>query len=179
MELGTRWDIKVGNQSGREVINWNDSEVGHTFIRLDYGNGNIIYRGFYPKVGLSKNQIINRNDVLGKVKNDENHCWDIAKIYEITNDEANKIKDFIDDYNEKYNMVKNNCTTFAVKSLGAAGIFSPTSKYFWKLKRGFLGSLSKVGSFAFRLYGYTPSNAAQDIRRSANILQFTELQGKS
>ena len=167
--------VKTPNIGGREVIDWNNNEVGHTFLRLDYGNGNVIYKGFYPKYSLSKEQIRNREDVLGKTLNDENHCWDIAQIYEISNEEADRVEDFINNYSEKYNMVSNNYTTFAVQALEIAGIRSPTSKYFWKLNTGFLGLLSKSVSFFPMLYGYTPSNAAQDIMGAANTVQFTNL----
>ena len=160
----------------RTVIDWSNYEVGHTFIRLDYGNGDVFYKGFYPKVGLTEEQIKNRVDVLGEVHDDDDtHKWNVAKIYEITKEDADKIKNFADNYNKKYNMVKNNCTTFAVQCLGIAGIYSPTSKYFWKLKSGFVGLLSKTVSLVLRLYGYTPSNAAQDIIGTANTVQFADL----
>ncbi len=160
----------------RTVIDWSNYEVGHTFIRLDYGNGDVFYKGFYPKVGLTEEQIKNRVDVLGEVHDDDDtHKWNVAKIYEITKEDADKIKNFADNYNKKYNMVKNNCTTFAVQCLGIAGISSPTSKYFWKLKSGFVGLLSKTVSLVLRLYGYTPSNAAQDIIGTANTVQFADL----
>ena len=92
--------VQTPNIGGREVIDCSYKEVGHTFLRLDYGNGNVIYKGFYPKQSLSKKQILNREDVLGKALNDENHCWDIAQIYEINNEKADKVRDFVDNYSE-------------------------------------------------------------------------------
>ena len=45
----------------------------------------------------------------------------------------NSIKEFISEYDEKYNMVNNNCTTFAVQALKAGGITSPITAHDWVL----------------------------------------------
>ncbi len=48
-------------------------EVGHTFIIIDFGNGETYTRGFYPEEGLTVKQIILREDVSGVVYNDSGH----------------------------------------------------------------------------------------------------------
>ena len=45
-------------------------DVGHTFIRLDFGNGRVIYKGFYPKDPLTSEQILNRENVTGQINDD-------------------------------------------------------------------------------------------------------------
>ncbi|MCL2152620.1 MAG: RHS repeat-associated core domain-containing protein, partial [Oscillospiraceae bacterium] len=156
----------------RNVLN-PDNDVGHTFIRLQNyetdASGNMVekvsYMGFYPAQPLTMDQIINRTDVAGAKIDDKDHSWNIAKVYEITNDQALASLKYMNDFSSDYNMVTNNCTTFAVGALTAAGITSPTSEHNWKLTvkqqlYAWLNGYSTKG-----LKGYSPADAGQDIRK--------------
>ncbi len=60
----------------RTVIDFNSNRsVGHTFIRIDMGDGNVIYRGFYPAQALNTKQIVLKKDVEG-VLNTEGDALD-------------------------------------------------------------------------------------------------------
>lgn len=164
--------------NSRQAIDSNFSgDVGHTFIRLDFGDGRVIYKGFWPPVeGMTTKQILNQDDVVGRLNDDSGHEWDIAKTYEISGDQANNILSFIEGYGENYNMVSNNCTTWAVDALAAGGITAPTSEHKWTLpdnaKQTIVDNLPWAVPFKKSLaqgkidslYGYTPADAAQDIK---------------
>lgn len=147
--------------STRQMIH--NQLVGHTFIRLDYGDGRVLYRGFHG-TRMTLTQILKKSDVAGEIKDDSSFEWDVAKTYEITTENADKIKEFIDNYQRGYNIVSNNCTTFAIEALHTGGVSVPTSKHHWRLYKGFLGFLFKSLTGLFGFYGYTPADAVEDIK---------------
>ncbi len=173
----------------RTVIDFNsDRSVGHTFIRIDVGEGVVIYRGFYPAQALDIKQIALKKDVESVLNiegnaldSENNHPWDIAKVFEINSQQSKNILNFISKYNEKYNMVDNNCTTFAVNALKSGGINSSTIEHKWILpddtKDIVIGGLPKLIPFKDQiaeklingLYGYTPADAGEDIRGETGI----------
>jgi len=75
-------------------------DVGHTFVRIDYGDGRVIYKGFYPANPLSESEILQQSDVPGVIRDDSSHPWDIAKTYVITAENADKIIAFIENYDK-------------------------------------------------------------------------------
>jgi hypothetical protein len=89
------------------------------------------------------------------------------------------IKEFMSGYDKKYNMVNNNCTTFAVKALETGGIISPNTAHEWFLpeetKHIVKENLPKLLPFKDKiadklmqgLSGYTPADAGEDIRESS------------
>lgn len=75
----------------------------------------------------------------------------------------------VNDYNKKYNMVNNNCTTFAVKALQSIGIDVPTTEHTWTLPDN-INNIAGVPKWvlsllgAYNLKGYSPADAAMDIK---------------
>ncbi|MGI6668769.1 MAG: RHS repeat-associated core domain-containing protein [Acetivibrionales bacterium] len=157
-------------------------DVGHTFIRLDFGDGRVIYKGFYPKDPLTSEQILNRENVTGQINDDSEHGWNVAQVFVIDQNQAEKIEKFINNYGKDYNMVSNNCTTFAVDALKSAGIKSPTSAHKWTLPDGahklLVDNLPKEIRFKNivawwllnGLKGYSPGDAGEDIRDNTGAI---------
>lgn len=163
--------------------NWN--MVGHTFIRLDYGNGKVYYYGFYPnsKNGLSLDEVINKKNVTGKVKTDDDkHLWNIGISYASSKKNLDAVKDFINksiDKKVKYNMVTYNCTTFAVEAIKKAGITPPTDMNYWTIPDELLTMAKKSGIKVNKknFYGYSPADATQDIKKTGLLFFTNGLQG--
>ncbi|MCX8129196.1 MAG: carboxypeptidase regulatory-like domain-containing protein [Clostridia bacterium] len=167
----------------RTVIDFNSARsVGHTFIRVDFGDGRIYYKGFWPKNALSQKEILLKTDVDGEVRDDNTSLWDIGKKYKITTEEAEKVYNFMINYNGDYNMVTNNCTTVAVQALQSIGIASPTSQHNWTLppntksivENGLPKLVPGKGTIADYLLkdlnGYTPADAGEDIRATGDFI---------
>ena len=106
----------------RQAIDSNfEGEVGHTFVRIDYGYGDVYYYGLYPNDPMTPEQILkNEENVTREIRDDSNHDWNIAEVFVIDRKDADKALSFIQNYNKDYNMVKNNCTTFGVDALKKA-----------------------------------------------------------
>ena len=96
---------------------------GHSFIRLDDGNGNVQYVGLYMKSEDLKKMIISGN-VEGIVRFSDNKSdWDVAKTYELSDKQYSAVSKYIDNLNvDTYNLEKYNCTTFAVEILKKSGV---------------------------------------------------------
>jgi hypothetical protein len=167
----------------RTVIDFEgERSVGHTFIRLDFGDGRVYYRGFYPASPMGTKEIALKKDVDGKVHKEESpdfenqHPWDVAKVYTINNTNATNMYNFMINFNENYNMVTNNCTTFAVRALQAGNISPPTTEHSWKLPpdakeivvEGLPAIVPGKGIIADNilkdLRGYTPADTGEDIK---------------
>ena len=169
--------------------------VGHTFISITYFDIDTmtiktVYRGFYPENPLTQKQIINAENVNGRMNTEETgentHTWNIAKSYAVSNDDAIAALEFSNQYQNKYkyNMVDNNCTTFAVKALEQAGIYDVTQEQQWtiskqtelklqsevdqnKIASKIIGDVSgTIGE----LSGYSPGQAGEDIRQSKDYI---------
>ncbi len=181
----------------RTVIDFNsERSVGHTFIRLQKADGTVIYRGFYPSETLGTKDIALKKDVEGRINteglgphSENKHPWDVAKVYEVSDDQVAKMEEFMNNYNSKYNMVKNNCTSFAVQTLEAGGITSPTTQHSWVMPAGtnemVEQNLPKIvpskGAIAKKLTsglsGYTPADAGEDIRSGGGSYLTNESDG--
>jgi len=165
-------------ENSRIAVNLDTMDVGHTFVRIDYGDGRVIYRGFYPANTLSTDEILTKTNVDGIVVDDATHDWNAAVTYEITVEQADDMVSFIDNYDSEYNMVTNNCTTFGAKVLESGGVEVPTSEHKWtlpanakqmvvdylpseKLFKGVVANYLISG-----LYGYSPADAVQDFKNS-------------
>jgi len=168
----------------REVMS--SGGVGHTFIRLDYGDGTVNYRGFYPNEQMGQKDILQQKAVVGAIVDDSTHMWNIAVVYEISERQAMQIANFINGYSQTYNMTIRNCTTFAVEALQAAGIKAPTQEALWTLPTGTkelvqqatsgLKSESSIDSLISSLVGYSPADAGEDIRAAGIGIKRSDLQ---
>lgn len=141
-------------------------DVGHTFIRLDNGWGNVQYVGHYASEFSITDNILRKNDTRGERRNDRDADWHVGRIYHITNAQYQQIQDFIDNYDfSTYNITDKNCTTFAVDALAVAGIESPTRKHDWTIGETNIGTLYSPGiSIPFYFYGYSPAGAARHMQ---------------
>lgn len=177
------------------IRNYGEHPVGHTFIRLDYGNGNAYYCGFYPDDEIKGdtdilNYIILQKDMKGSLTTNDRSPWNIGTTYEITTEQADIIKNFINNYSKNYNLITNSCTTFACDALIAAGITPPTETHRWNIpevdaktkrnllqlsKSWWLSKENKTKLLNFlsnpkdQFYGYSPADAAQDIKSAGRV----------
>ena len=168
--------------NSRVAFDPSKKSAGHTSVRLDYGDGNFIVRGFTPANEMSILELIDNVTVEGRLMDEAIHDWNAAIVYEITLEQAHKIEDYIDNFDLKhFNAIFNNCTTFAVKALMAADIPPPTREHNWTLpgrdeiievlpvyvfnKEAFVNGLLS------RIYcGYTPADAVQDFKANENCI---------
>ena len=165
--------------NSRKVINFDDENeyVGHTYVGIDY-NSTAKYAGFWPLNGYGTKRAIKRESVDGQILmngsryltdgkhdnvfeeidyNEKNHKWDVAYTYEIDSSDVGNMVLFSKNYKYQYNMVSNNCTTFAVNSLNDFGVSPKIYPHRWTYE-GILNIVA--GTF----YGYSPADAGQDIR---------------
>ena len=184
--------------NSREVAQiTSDGELynGHSFLRLDDGNGNVKYLGLAPTKKSLKKMLLAK-DVGGKMVNDENSEWNVAKVYTIDKEKYNLLLSFMNSSEKNapsYNIESYNCTTWAVDGLERAGISSyviGTYEHHWTLPSDITSQLdsysakpkwlpSSVGGAAVNLlmggfYGYTPADAAQDLKSAegTTLLQY-------
>ena len=167
--------------NSRVVINIENHDSGHTFVRLDFGDGNVIARGFYS-YGMTIAQTINNTSIKGELKDDSTHDWNAAVVYEITLDQAGRIKDYINSFDvDDFRVVSSNCTTFAVNALASAGISPPTQKHKWTLPNRneiiaalpfyILDKSTVANQFLNKTYyGYSPADAVQDFKSNENCI---------
>jgi hypothetical protein len=104
------------------------SVTGHAFVQLlpdtgpDAGKRNLVW-GFSPKVAW---QFLTGSD--GQVTDNSDHAWDWTLCYSVSNDNYNKAAKVVnDDRNSppRYALLKFNCTDWAYKVAGAAGMRLP------------------------------------------------------
>ena len=168
--------------NSRVAIDLGSLLPGHTYIRLDYGDGNVLVRGYGAVDNLSLKEIKDNTTVDGKLYDDGIKEWHAAIVYEITFAQADKIKEYIDDFDPgSFNLIFNNCTTFAVNALTAAGIPAPTREHLWTLpgRAELIAAMPPYvinrEAFANELlsriyYGYTPADAVQDFKSHPNCI---------
>lgn len=107
--------------------------VGHTFLIFNQTNslGSTIRNiGFYPKNGATPYSPQSQ----GQLNNDANHDYDIALTINMTSNEFTQVLNFVqqgNDANYLYDLNTNNCTTFALNALGAAGFNLPRTTGSW------------------------------------------------
>ena len=157
--------VEAPDPGTRNAIN--NMEVGHTFLTVDYGNGDVYSFGFYPEK-LTRTDIIFQRSIKGGVENDNGHEYNEYLTYEITREQADQLLEFAQNYDEKYNVVTNNCTTFVVDALKSIGINVPTTEKTWTLPDN-IEEMIGCNEFIIRLLGgydiqgYSPADAAADI----------------
>ena len=182
--------------NSREVayINSNGQlENGHSFLRLDDGNGNVKYLGFSPKNKSLKNMLL-AYDCDGKMIDDSDTQWNVAKVYCINNKQYNSILTFMNDSEKNtpnYNIESFNCTTWAISGIKKAGI-TPYAvgvrEHRWTLPDNLSEQIDRYSakgktptwiatiavSTMGRFYGYTPADAAQDLKKceGTTLLQY-------
>jgi RHS repeat-associated protein len=160
-------------KDGSENAVQGTNNVGHTFIRLQYykkdANGKITkivkYIGFYPKERLNADSVAAHQDQAGYIGDDSNHSWSIAKVYEISPEQVQAVFDYVDNYKNDYNVITNNCTTFAVGALEAAGIESSISEQQWKMPFYIKVYAFFKGVKLKDFKGYNPANAGEYLRK--------------
>lgn len=167
-------------KGSRNVIN-ESLDVGHTYVGLDYGENSSEYAGFYPSESYDLAKILFRLSVNGMIHlddgayltkgilgssyqesqgTDKGKPWHVAYTFPVTNDKIGQINEFAKNYNDKYNLISNNCTTFTVDLLASLGKSLNISKHTWSNDNSNL--LEKI--FLSTCIGYTPADAGQDIR---------------
>ena len=176
----------VPNSREAAVIQNGKLNNGHSFIRLDDGNANVRYVGFAPCKQRLENMILGLN-VDGKFIDDAKTDWNVAKVYELTDEQYTAISNYINKMEKKkpsYNIESNNCTTFAVNAVkvggAAVGRFMTIRQHSWTLPNDMTEQLKNYSALPRWLspevaawtvkntmgnfYGYTPSDAAQDLK---------------
>ncbi len=126
-------------------------------------------------------------DIEGKFNDDRKEDWNVAKVYTLSDEQYTAISDYITkvkNQNPKYNIESYNCTTFAVNAVkvggAAAGNFMTVSQHNWTLPDNIEEQLRNysalpdlihpnLAAFAVKntmgnFYGYTPADAAQDLK---------------
>ena len=187
--------INSPNPNSRVVANIEEGELnnGHSFIRLDDGEGNVQYVGFAPVSNGISDMILGRN-VEGKFVDDSKTDWNVAKVYKLSDKQYSYINEYLDELNSykwNYNIETYNCTTFAVNTVrlqgAAAGNFMTVREHDWSLPKDMAEQLknyktlpkwlpAKLAAWIIELtmggfYGYTPADAAQDLLHAeGNVL---------
>ncbi len=153
---------------GTRVVIGKDMDVGHTFLKIEYSDELCYTFGFYPNEPLNYLQIVMKSDVEGIIIDDTNHTYEQSISYQITIEQANQLIEYANNYEKEYNMVKNNCTTFAVEALESIGIEVPIDEYIWNLPDNIYEITGCYKWFikacgGYKLKGYNPADAAVDI----------------
>ena len=159
---------------GSNIAINDNNDVGHTFVLLSDGQGNLTYFGFYPAgwenakysgyIDYAISNVYTRGfaSTPGGVYNDQGHAWDVAYSKEITQEQYNAIIEYAEsNANSDYNLQTYNCTTFAVQTLEAGDfhISKFVSKGLWALPPSY-GALTLT---VFYPYGYCPGQAGYDV----------------
>lgn len=175
-------------ENSREVININDSDefVGHTYVGVDSGKDYKEYAGFWPLNPYTAGEAVFKKTVYGCIKmqgkafftygtnsemeepyiegEDEyfesNHKWDIAYVCQTDNVKLGDLNDYASEYLAEYNMVTNNCTTFAVNLMLYFDLDAPIYPQRWQSSEK--GGLSLLNVIIYM--GYSPADAGEDIR---------------
>lgn len=127
---------------------------GHTFLDIweKEPNGIVIRRsvGFWPKSSTTPLNPVSD----GIIQNDEGHSYNVH--VGITNVSAAQIHNLISTISsnsaEQYNLSSNNCASYAIAVMSAAGIYLPKTRGRW-----FLGG------------GYNPADLGEDIHDNLTI----------
>ena len=156
-----------------------EDSVGHTFLRLDNGKGDVYVIGFYPNswedsvfsdyMDYTLANIYSRGIVYtgGQVLNDSQHEFNIAYSIKINDNQYKSIEDYIAEHkNDHYNLQQYNCTTFAIKSVqsGVKEITGIVKQHLWSIP-WYLGGATLT---LFYPFGYDPGDAGEDIRSNAS-----------
>ncbi len=181
----------VANSRDAAVIKNGKLQNGHSFIRLDNGDGDVQYVGFAPEYKSMVSMILG-TDISGKFVDDNETEWNVAKVYMLTDERYTAVNDYIRKVQKKepkYNIETYNCTTFAVQTVmvgGATGSFMRVKKHNWTLPNDMKQQLENyqalpklcppgaatwlISNTMGNFYGYTPADAAQDLKSSEGLV---------
>lgn len=178
----------------RDVINTNDQNeyVGHTYVGIDSGKDYKEYAGFWPKEIYRRRDALVKNTVDGRIRLqgkayttygdhsdlidpyldnsgniylESDHKWDIACVWQRDDLKLGSLNDFTAEYYQQYNMMTNNCTTFAVESMYHLYITPNIYQHHWYSEHILLG----WGLNALCFKGYSPADAGEDIRKNSDL----------
>lgn len=154
----TAWKLTDGGPLGSSAAG-NMVDVGHTFLIFteQYGGGTITRNvGFYPSGRVTPNNPASP----GKLNNDDNHQYNIAATFTVTNANFFIMLLYLQratDPNFYYNLNSENCTSFALQTLAQGGIFLP----------------STIGSWPGGT-GNNPGDLGEDIRQMTTLPNMTK-----
>ncbi|MBQ3061463.1 MAG: hypothetical protein IJD02_03375 [Lachnospiraceae bacterium] len=105
---------------------------GHSYLGIDYSNGNKEYFGYYSDTDMNEallalsletvnGKILDEIELLSNEDDTENKSvpeFTVAKTFVINDEQVDKLLKFKETYpTDNYNLTSNNCTTFAVNAL--------------------------------------------------------------
>ncbi len=180
-------------ENSREVAKIKDGKLdnGHAFIRIDDGQGNVEYVGFTPKDGGDLAGMVIGTSIDGKYIDDSKTDWNVAKVYVLTDAQYANAASYIKQVKGAtdkidYNVEKNNCVDFALDVLAyagqSAGEMMPVKEHQWTLPENIEEQMAEYSALPSKLppelaalvaktmgryYGYTPSDAAQDLKNAS------------
>ena len=114
----------AGPSSGSGSSGSGSSSFGHGWFELGHNGTNTSY-GLHPK-DVGAGALFGRS-YESEIRNDDSstyHDYDSVTI-DITTEQYNKIKNYIDNYDSDWNLYDNNCVDFLKGGLDAAGIEHP------------------------------------------------------
>ena len=118
-------DIPSNKDENTDVV-FSKGTAGHSFLSITKSNGSQSVTqnfGFYPQSGY---QSLTLNSVPSKIVNDGNHEINASFIMDINEASFNLIKyNAIFEASQPYNLVTNNCASFAIKLFNLARSNNP------------------------------------------------------
>lgn len=161
---------------GREAAN-DEGRPGHVYIILK-GSDFMSVVGYSPTKPFTILNVFVDYTVKGKVHIESKDQWSVAKVYDITPQQARDALKFIKRYNKSYNLLNNNCIHFSLEVLDSIGIeVKEIEERFWTIPNYFdLGESAQktlsavIMAFCKPLYGYTPSDIAHDLKDAQDVI---------
>lgn len=123
------WGYSQAGSSG-SASGGNPVDVGHTFLILkEVAPQKTITRnvGFYPVGNVSP---LDPTDA-GQLNNNEAHYYDVALTVTVTSSQFTNAINYINNFSALYDLNDNNCTSFALGAMAAAGINISTTSGSW------------------------------------------------
>jgi hypothetical protein len=148
---GTRdpWNLNSdgipGSSSGSNPV-----DAGHVFLVLseNFSDHSIVRNvGFYPQTKVFPWS----SSAQGQLNDDDGHTYNISLTVTVDNGQFFNILNYISQGNNAgymYDLNTNNCTSFAIRALGAGNVSIPAT----------------VGSWPDGGFGYDPGDLGEDIR---------------
>ncbi len=166
---------------------------GHTFLRLDDGKGTVEYLGIGVLEKSLTKMVAGISDE-GTTIDDSETVWNVARVFELNSDQYTVLSTYFSNTKTSppdYNIESYNCTTWAVEGLQKAGIYNYNIGIYqhdWTLPNNLYNQLegykargkrptwlvTAVVWTMGRFHGYTPADAAQDLKKSEGkvLLQY-------
>lgn len=127
-------------------------DVGHTFISITQ-DGYTRVLGFYPNESV--NPFTSPTEASTLV-NDSGHEYDIKMTTDLTPSELKSVLDYVNSYNNTYDLNNYNCTDFGIQCISQAGV-------------SIVGSIGTWPGGS----GRNPGDLGEDIRSMNNISNYT------